>query len=57
LHARVAWGRVLLAGAGDGNRTRTLPFSERRIFVTLRLSPPAVAVRALDYAFTLALPL
>ena len=27
----------------------------RGIFVTLRLSPPAVAVRALDYAFTLTL--
>jgi hypothetical protein len=27
----------------------------RGIFVTLRLSPPAVAVRVLDYAFTMAL--
>jgi len=33
------------------------PCGKRRIFVTLRLSPPAEAVRALDYAFTVALPL
>jgi len=32
------------------------PYGLRRgIFVTLRLSPPAIAVRALDYAFTVAL--
>ena len=32
------------------------PYGLRRgIFFTLRLSPPAAAVRALDYAFTMAL--
>lgn len=35
----------------DSNRQGLL----RRIFVTLRLSPPAFAVRALDYASTMAL--
>ncbi len=39
------------AGAGGGTRTRTL--IEKQIFLPLRLSPPPISVRGLDYPFAM----
>jgi hypothetical protein len=41
------------SGAGGRNRTDT-SLSALRIFVPLRLSPPLISVRGLDYPFALA---